>query len=123
MNDLLSQMRSIKKMGNISSLLSMIPGMGAMKDKITNSASDQLMRKTEAIICSMTTKERVDPAIINGPRKKRLAMGSGTTINDVNILMKQYNEASKMIKKLGKMDNKQALRMFKGMGGGGAVGG
>ena len=81
------------------------------------------MRKTEAIICSMTTKERVDPAIINGPRKKRLAMGSGTTINDVNILMKQYNEASKMIKKLGKMDNKQALRMFKGMGGGGAVGG
>lgn len=121
MNDLLTQMRSIKKMGNITSLISMIPGMGALKDKIDSSANEGMMRKTEAMICSMTTKERHDPTILNGPRKRRIALGSGTTINDVNILLKQYNEASKMIKKVGKMDNKQALRMFKNFGNGASI--
>ncbi len=117
MNDLLNQMRSMKKMGGIASMIAMIPGMSSIKEKLNPAANEKMLNKTEAIISSMTYKERKNPVILNGPRKKRIASGSGTNIQDVNILIKQYNEASKMIKKVGKMDNKQALRMFKGIGG------
>lgn len=86
-NDFLSQIQQIKKMGNIKDLASMIPGVGrALKDV---DIDDDAFKGVEAIIFSMTPQERENPELINGSRRKRIAMGSGTTIQDVNRLLKQ----------------------------------
>jgi len=106
LSDYLDQLRQLKKMGSLESILAMMPGMnsGALKDaKIDEGA----MAKTEAIILSMTQKERDRPDIINGSRRKRIAKGSGTSVEDVNRLMKQYEQMNKMVKQ------------FSGMGRGG----
>ncbi|MDR1584825.1 MAG: signal recognition particle protein [Prevotellaceae bacterium] len=104
-NDFISQIQQIKKMGNLKDLASMIPGMGkALKDvEIDNDA----FKGTEAIIHSMTPKERGNPSLLNGSRKQRIAAGSGTSIVEVNRLLKQFEQTSKMMKmattgKLGK---------------------
>ena len=95
-NDFLSQLEQIKKMGNVKDLLGMIPGVGkAVKDMdIDNNA----FKSIEAIIKSMTKAERVDPALLNGNRKKRIAEGSGTSIQEVNKLIKQFEDMRKMMK-------------------------
>ncbi len=95
-NDFLSQLEQIKKMGNVKDLLDMIPGVGkAVKDMdIDNNA----FKGIEAIIKSMTPAERIDPALLNGNRKKRVADGSGTTIQEVNKLIKQFEDMRKMMK-------------------------
>ena len=97
-NDFLSQIQQIKKMGNIKDLASMIPGVGkALKDI---DIDDDAFKGVEAIIYSMTAAEREDPALINGSRRKRIAEGSGTTVQDVNRLLKQFAESKKMMKML-----------------------
>lgn len=95
-NDFLAQIQQIKKMGNLKDLASMIPGVGkALKDVEIN---DDVFKQTEAIIHSMTPAERENPSIINGSRKQRIAAGSGTTIQEVNRLLKQFDDTRKMMK-------------------------
>lgn len=95
-DDFLSQIQQIKKMGNIKDLAAMIPGMGkALKDV---DIDDNAFKGIEAIIHSMTPKERANPAVLNGSRKQRIAAGSGTTIVEVNRLLKQFDQTSKMMK-------------------------
>lgn len=97
-NDFLSQIQQIKKMGNIKDLASMIPGVGkALKDV---DIDDDAFKGVEAIIHSMTPAERENPALINGSRRKRIADGSGTTVQDINRLLKQFEESKKMMKML-----------------------
>jgi signal recognition particle subunit SRP54 len=95
-NDFISQIQQIKKMGNIKDLAAMIPGMGkALKDV---EIGDDAFKGIEAIIHSMTPTERENPSLLNGSRKQRIASGSGTTIVDVNRLLKQFDQTSKMMK-------------------------
>lgn len=95
-NDFLDQIAQIKKMGNMKDLLSMIPGMGkALRDV---EISDDMFKRTEAIIGSMTPSERENPAIINASRRTRIASGSGTSVAEVNQLMKQFEQSRKMMK-------------------------
>ncbi len=95
-NDYLTQLRQIKKMGPLSSVVSMLPGIGSkLKDA---KFDDKVITKLEAIILSMTEQERINPAILNGSRRRRIANGSGTSIQDVNKLIKQYEEMKKIMK-------------------------
>ncbi|MBW2519551.1 MAG: signal recognition particle protein [Deltaproteobacteria bacterium] len=110
------QLQAIKKMGSMESLLSMIPGAGkAMKQMKGMQVPDQELKKIEAIINSMTLKERRDHRIINGSRRLRIAKGSGTRVQDVNQLLKRFTEAQKMMKKIQKMGPK-GLRSLMGRG-------
>ncbi|MBL7845981.1 MAG: signal recognition particle protein [Cyclobacteriaceae bacterium] len=108
LNDFLNQLAQIKKMGNMKDLLGMIPGMGkAMKDI---NVDDNAFKPLEAIIRSMTLEERENPEIINSSRKERIARGSGTTIQQVNQLLKQFSDLRKMMKTMNKMGGgKRAL--------------
>jgi len=111
-NDFLQQLNQIKKMGNLKDLLGMIPGMGkAVKDI---DISDDAFNKVEAIIQSMTPAERLQPEIMNGSRRKRLAAGSGNSIQEVNQFLKQFEEMRKMMKKMQNMG--AAGKMMKGFG-------
>ncbi len=113
-NDFLSQLQQIKKMGNVKDLMGMIPGMGkAMKDV---DIEDDAFKHIEAIILSMTPKERSNPGLINVQRKNRLAAGSGTTIQEVNKLMKQFEDTKKMMKLMS--NPKNMMSMMKQMKGG-----
>lgn len=108
LDDFLAQMNQVKKMGNMKSLLGMIPGMNKYKDQIDKVDLDgKEFKHLEAIITSMTAKERQNPKLINGSRRKRIAMGSGTRVQDVNKLLKQFEEAQKMMKKMKGMKNKK----------------
>jgi len=110
-NDFLNQLNQIKKMGNIKDLLAMIPGMGkALKDV---DISDDAFVKVEAIIYSMTPFERENPQIMNGTRRKRIAAGSGNTVQEVNQFLKQFEQMRKMMKKMQGMG--AAGNMMKGM--------
>ena len=95
-NDFISQIQQIKKMGNLKDLASMIPGVGKMLKNVE--INDDVFKQTEAIIHSMTPAERADPSIINGSRRQRIATGSGTTMQDVNRLLKQFDDTRKMMK-------------------------
>ena len=97
MNDLLEQMQQIKQMGSLSQVISMFPGAGKISEEETAAGEAQL-KKTEAIINSMTKRERERPAIINPSRKRRIAAGSGTKVEDVNRLLKQFEQMQKMMK-------------------------
>ncbi len=114
-NDFLSQINQIKKMGNLKDLASMIPGMGkALKDvEISNDAFKQI----EAIIGSMTPAERENPEILNARRRERIAKGSGTTMADVNRLLKQFEDTRKMMKMVAGGGNMRMPKMPRGMGG------
>ncbi len=95
-NDFIAQIQQIKKMGNVKDLMSMIPGLGkAVKDL---DIDDDAFKGIEAIIRSMTPEERVNPLVLNGSRRKRIAMGSGTSVQEVNKLLKQFDETRKMMK-------------------------
>jgi signal recognition particle subunit SRP54 len=94
--DFMSQIQQIKKMGNIKDLASMIPGMGKAIKNLD--IDDDAFRGIEAIINSMTPEERSNPAILNGNRRRRIADGSGTTVPEVNKLVKQFDETRKMMK-------------------------
>ncbi|MEM9325240.1 MAG: signal recognition particle protein [Bacteroidota bacterium] len=106
-DDFLKQMEQIKKMGNLKDLMGMIPGVGkAIKDI---DIDDDSMKPIEAIIKSMTPQEREDPDIINGSRRQRIAKGSGTTVQEVNQLLKQFAQMRKMMKTMNKMGGAKAL--------------
>ena len=111
-NDFLSQIAQIKKMGNIKDLVSMIPGAGkAIKDM---DIDDDAFKGVEAIIGSMTPKERSNPDIINASRRQRIAGGSGSSIQEVNKLLKQFEETRKMMKTVsGMKQGHGALSKFK----------
>ncbi len=108
-NDFLDQIRQMKKMGGIGDMLSMMPGMGGkMKNlKVDEGVADKNMIMTEAIICSMTKKERSNPAIINPARKRRIAAGAGVQVADVNRLLKQFEQSKKMMKQMSSMMGKR----------------
>lgn len=113
-NDFLSQLQQIKKMGNIKDLVGMIPGVGkAMKDAEIN---DDAFKGIEAIIGSMTPKERTQPEIINGSRRQRISKGSGQSIQEVNKLLKQFEDTRKMMRMMG--DKNQMAKLMKNMPGG-----
>jgi signal recognition particle subunit SRP54 len=98
-NDFLDQLKQMKKMGGMKSLLGKLPGMGQMPKAARAMMDDTLLGKMEAIIYSMTLQERRFPAVINGSRKRRICHGSGTTIQDVNKLLKQFTQMQKMLKR------------------------
>ena len=101
LNDLLSQINQMKKMGGISSMLKFIPGMKKLGDK-ANDVSDDVVKKQEAIILSMTKLERRKPKMINSSRKQRIAKGSGTVVSEVNRILKQHRKMADMMKKISK---------------------
>jgi signal recognition particle subunit SRP54 len=99
--DFLNQLQQIKKMGPLTQLLDMIPGMGRLSQQIQPDVTDRDFKRIEAIINSMTAAERRDPKVINGSRKKRIARGSGTNVTEINDLIHQFREMQKMMKQLG----------------------
>ena len=117
LDDFLSQMQQVKKLGSIEQILGMIPGMGGIKKQLEGKDVDlngKEMKHIEAIIYAMTPKERADVNIINGSRRKRIALGSGTRVQEVNKLIKQFAEMKKMMKKMKKMQGgKMGLGGFK----------
>ena len=115
--DFLSQMQALKKMGPMSQVIGMLPGMSKLP--IGDQQVDSQMPKIEAIIRSMTLAERNDPSLINGSRRKRIAAGSGSTIQDVNRLVKQFDQVRKMMKQMAGGKGKMpfgGLRMPPGIG-------
>lgn len=108
--DFYDQIQNMKKMGGIKSLLGMLPGMGQLKDL---EIDDDAFKQTEAMINSMTKKERLNPEIITPPRKRRIAAGAGVDISDVNKLMKQYEQSKKMMKQMSGMMGKKGKGGFK----------
>ncbi len=123
LEDYAAQLRQIGKMGSISSILGMLPGMGQMKKQLEGANIDQtIFKRQQAIIGSMTVKERRLPDIIKASRKKRIAAGSGTSVQEVNRLLKQFDDMSDMMKRMNKLGQKGLMRqgmsalMPKGMG-------
>jgi signal recognition particle subunit SRP54 len=102
LEDFLEQLQQVKKMGSVSSMMSLIPGVSKDLKQASSQIDERQIGQIEAIIQSMTPKERTDPSIIDGARRVRIANGSGTATSDVNALLKQFKEMQKMMKKLGK---------------------
>ena len=110
MNDLLEQMQQIKKMGSVRSIVSMLPGATKISDENIEQGDKQL-KVIEAMIQSMTKRERENPSIINPSRKRRIAAGSGTRVEDVNRLLRQFEQMKQMMKKMGAFGKKGKRRM------------
>jgi len=111
LDDMAQQLGQIKKMGNLEGLLGMMPGAQKVKQQMAGAnIDDKLIGRQEAIIRSMTKKERVNPKVLNGSRRRRIAEGSGTTVQDVNRVLKQFKQMSQMMKKAGKMGKKGLMR-------------
>ncbi len=105
LNDFLDQMKQIKKMGPLKNVLGMLPGLGGKLKDVE--VDENALKKPEAIICSMTLKERKNPAILNASRRKRIAAGAGVQVQDVNALIRQFEQMQKMMKQM--MGNKKAM--------------
>ncbi len=116
LEDFLTQMRQVRKMGPISGLLGMLPGMGAMKQLKNADIDEGELDRVEAIILSMTPAERADPHLINGSRRKRIANGSGTKVQNVNQLVKQFDQMRVMMRSManGKMPDAQKMAQLSG---------
>ena len=111
LDDMAQQLGQIKKMGNLEGLLGMMPGAQKVKQQMAGAnIDDKLIGRQEAIIRSMTKKERVNPKVLNGSRRRRIADGSGTSVQDVNRVLKQFKQMSQMMKKAGKMGKKGMMR-------------
>ncbi|MFD9423105.1 MULTISPECIES: signal recognition particle protein [unclassified Streptomyces] len=117
LDDFLSQMEQVRKMGSISKLLGMLPGMGQIKDQINN-IDERDVDRTAAIIKSMTPKERAEPTIINGSRRARIAKGSGVEVSAVKNLVERFFEARKMMSKMAQGGGMPGMPGMPGMGGG-----
>jgi len=114
--DFYSTLQQIKKMGPIGDLLKMIPGMGGLAKQLPEGPQAEAeMRRIEAIISSMTRAERADPTLINGSRRRRIAAGAGTTVSDVNQLIKQFGEMQKLMKQMGGLAKSGRLPRIPGM--------
>ena len=115
--DLLKQMRMMKKFGGITNILGFLPGATKLKDFLKDKGfEDSTVKKQEAIILSMTRKERQNPEILNSSRKFRIAKGSGTTIQDVNSLLKKFKDMKVITEKVGSMDKSQLMNVMKSLG-------
>ncbi|GBQ11076.1 signal recognition particle protein [Swaminathania salitolerans] len=124
LDDYASQLRQIGKMGSISGILGMLPGMGKLKDKLGDQELDTtIFKRHQAIISSMTKNERKTPSIIKASRKKRIAAGSGTTVQEVNKLLKQFDDMSTVMKRISKMGLGGMKQMLSGLMSGGGPGG
>ncbi|MBT5110289.1 MAG: signal recognition particle protein [Rhodospirillaceae bacterium] len=111
LEDMAKQLQQMRKMGGLSGLMEMLPGVGKMKDQMAKANIDERMiGQQEAIISSMTKKERAQPKVIHASRKRRIAAGSGTTVQDVNKLLKQFQTMSKVMKRMSKMGKKGMMR-------------
>lgn len=111
LNDYIAQIKMIRKLGGFGSIMKMIPGVSKITNQLNGAQdNDKLLTQQEAIVLSMTQKERRNPDILNASRKKRIASGSGTSAQQVNMLIKQYMQISTMIKKASQMDQKSFLR-------------
>jgi signal recognition particle subunit SRP54 len=111
-DDFLSQMKQLRKMGPLTSVMGMLPGMGQAMKQLKNAKFDEReLDRLEAIVLSMTPSERARPELINGSRRKRIAAGSGTTVQHVNQLVKQFEGMKKLLKQVaeGKMPDPQQL--------------
>jgi len=118
LEDLADQLAQIKKMGDMQGLLGMLPGVGKMKKQIADAnIDDKTIAHQEAIIMSMTPKERRNPKILNARRRQRIAAGSGTSVQEVNRLLKQHKQMAQMMKKMGKMGKKGLMGGMPPMGG------
>lgn len=114
LNDFLDQLKQMRNMGGMASMLSKMPGAGQLPDNVKSQMDDKVTVRMEAIINSMTLKERAKPEIIKGSRKRRIATGSGVQVQDVNRLLKQFDEMQRMMKK---MKNGGLAKMMRGMKG------
>ncbi|MDD2501897.1 MAG: signal recognition particle protein [Geobacter sp.] len=124
LEDFLAQLQQIKKLGSLESIMGMIPGMGKMMKQMQGAQpSEKEMKRIEAIIRSMTPAERADHGIINGSRRLRIAKGSGTTVQEINLLLKRFTEAQKMMKQLTKLGPKNLMKGMGGLPGLGNLGG
>ncbi|MFO1190365.1 MAG: signal recognition particle protein [Alphaproteobacteria bacterium] len=111
LNDMMSQLRQLKKMGGLGGLVGMLPGAAQVKAQLAQARIDEsMLKRQEAIILSMTPRERRQPKIIGGGRRKRIAAGSGTTVQDVNKLLKQHQQMADMMKRVGKLGQKGLQR-------------
>lgn len=118
LEDFLAQMQQIKKLGSVESIMGMIPGMGKMMKQMKGAQpSENEIKRIEAIIRSMTPGERANHGIINGSRRLRISKGSGTTVQEVNQLLKRFTEAQKMMKMMQKLGPKGLLKGMGGLGG------
>jgi signal recognition particle subunit SRP54 len=114
LEDFRSQLQQMQNMGGLTSLLDKMPGMSGVPDAVKNQMNDKHTRRLEAIINSMTPHERRFPQVIKGSRKRRIAQGSGTEVQDVNRLLKQFTQMQKMMKKMSKGGMAKMLRGMKG---------
>ncbi len=124
LEDYAAQLRQVRKLGPIGKILEMLPGdLGRAARQIDPQQAEKQLKKVEAIINSMTPEERRRPEILNASRKRRIARGSGTTVQDVNELIRQYRQTKRLFKQLGKMGPAGLGRLFGGFGGLGGLGG
>jgi signal recognition particle subunit SRP54 len=125
LDDLAGQLRQLRKMGGMSGMLGMLPGIGKIKKQLGEAKIDDgMIKRQEAIISSMTKKERRNPKLLNASRRLRVAAGSGTTVQEINRLLKQYQDMAHMMKKASKLGKKGLTRhglsaLMPGLGGGG----
>jgi signal recognition particle subunit SRP54 len=120
MNDLAEQLKQMKKLGGMQGVLSMLPGVGKIKGQLDAAGlDDRILTRQEAIISSMTRQERSDPDVINGSRRKRIAMGAGVEVSEVNKLLKMHRQMSDVMKKMGK--GGRAMQGLASMFGGGGM--
>lgn len=118
LDDLWAQLKNMKKMGGLANMMGMLPGIGKIKQQLGDRQIDEsILARQEAMLSSMTRKERKNPDIIKGSRKRRIAEGSGTSIPELNRLLKQHKQMSTMMKKLKKLGPKGMARMMQGMTG------
>ncbi len=112
------QLKAVRKMGSLGQLMDMIPGMGAIKKRMPNGGDvdEDRLKRVEAIVLSMTARERRSPDVLDASRKRRVAKGSGTTVQEVNQLLNQFREMQKMMKQFARMKPKQIekMKMMKG---------
>jgi signal recognition particle subunit SRP54 len=115
LDDFLTQLKQVRKLGPLSQILAMVPGLNQMAKQVPEAEAERELTKIEAIISSMTRAERVDPSIISGSRRKRIAKGSGTSVQDVNQLLKQFVEMQKLMRQMGTMAKGGRLPRFPGV--------
>jgi len=126
LEDFKEQLKQMQNMGGVASIMDKMPGMGALPPGAANKVDDSQFRRMEAIINSMTMRERVNPEVLNGSRKRRITQGSGTQIQDLNRLLKQHKQMQKMMKKMkggGMANMMRGLGGMQGPGGAGGAGG
>ncbi len=111
--DFLAQLQQIKRMGPLSQLLEMIPGFASASRQLPADLTDKQMKSVEAMISSMTRQERRDPRIINASRKRRIAQGSGTSVQEINRLLRQFQEMQKVIKQISSGKGRGLLSLFR----------